>query len=172
MTIDKSKMVDSGGRPLTQSLFLEMGYTEFAVYTLKEFDYTYKGRVYPSLKALYLKEEDPTEYLFATKHLLGWNHWKRLQGNKELNKHIVEWKEELELKIQAMAVREMQSLCGSESGNFSAAKFLADKGWNKHSAGRPKKNELERDAAIAERVASEFDDDFKRMELHLAVDNG
>lgn len=172
MTIDKNKMVDALGRPLTQSLFLEMGYTDFAVYTLKEFDYTYKGQVYPSLKALFLKEEDPTEYSFATKHLLGWQHWKRLCENKAIRKHVNEWREELELKIQSMAVREMQSLCGSENGNFSAAKFLADKGWNKQTAGRPKKADLERDAAIAERVASEFDEDFKRMELHLAVDNG
>lgn len=170
--IDKEQLQDTMGRPLTQSLFLELGYSEYSVYTLKEHDYTYKGKNYPSLKRLYLKEEDPTEYLFATRHLLGWNHWKRLCENKQIRKHIDEWREELELKIRAMAVREMQSLCGSESGNFSAAKFLADKGWNKQSAGRPKKNELERDAAIAERVASEFDEDFKRMGLVLAVDNG
>lgn len=163
MSIPKEKMQDALGRPLTQSLFLEIGYTDFAVYTLKEYDHTYNGVVYPSLKALYLKEEDPTEYLFATKHLLGWDHWKRLQRNKEVNKYIVQWREELELKIQAMAVREMQTLCGSENGNFSAAKFLADKGWLKRTAGRPSKGDEEKEARIAEHVANEFADDIARL---------
>ena len=74
--IDKALLQDSMGRPLTQSLFLELGYTEHSVYTLKEQDYAYKGKNYPSLKRLYLKEEDVTEYEFATKHLLGWQHWR------------------------------------------------------------------------------------------------
>lgn len=38
--IDKKNFLDNRGRPLTQSLFLEVGYnTEYAYYTLKDFDY-------------------------------------------------------------------------------------------------------------------------------------
>jgi len=37
--IDKSKMVDSMGRPITQSLFLEVGYSDMAIFTLKENNY-------------------------------------------------------------------------------------------------------------------------------------
>lgn len=166
--IDKSKLVDNLGRPLTQSLFLEIGYSDYAVYTLKEWDYEYKGKVYPSLKSLYLKEEDPTEYNFATRHLLGWNHWKRLCENKQLAVHINEWREELELKIRSQAVRDMMNLCASESGNFSAAKFLADRGWDKRAAGRPSKKEREQHLRIEERLSAEFEDDLKR----LGVTNG
>lgn len=162
--IDKSKMIDPMGRPLTQSLFLEIGYSEYAVYTLKEFDHEYKGKLYPSLKKLYLKEEDPTEYAFAEKHLLGWQHWRRLCENKVIAKHIDEWREELELKIRSQAIRDMQNLCASESGNFSAAKFLADRGWEKRSAGRPSKAEKERHLRIEERIHEEFSADIKRME--------
>lgn len=166
--IDKQKLTDTLGRPLTQSLFLEMGYSEYAVYTLKEYDYPYKGKHYPSLKKLFLAEEDPTEYSFATKHLLGWNHWKRLCENKQLAKHFEEWREELELKIRSQAVRDMMNLCASESGNFSAAKFLADRGWDKRAAGRPSKKEREQHLRIEERLSAEFEDDLKR----LGVTNG
>lgn len=163
--IDKSKMVDSMGRPLTQSLFLEVGYSEYAVYTLKEYDHTYNGVVYPSLKALFLKEEDPTEYEFASRYLLGWQHWKRLNDNKVLAKHFEEWREELELKIRSQAVKDMMSLCASESGNFSAAKFLADRGWEKRGAGRPSKAEKERHKRIEDKIADEFASDVARLSL-------
>lgn len=161
--IDKSKLVDTMGRPLTQSLFLEVTYSEYAVYTLKEFDYEYKDKIYPSLKKLYLKEEDPTEYTFAEKHLLGWQHWKRLCENKVLRKHIEEWREELELKIRSQAIRDMVNLCASENGNFSAAKFLADRGWEKRGAGRPSKAEQERHNRIEDRIQEEFAADVARM---------
>lgn len=162
--IDKTKLLDTMGRPLTQGLFLEIGYGEYAVYTLKDWDYTYKGVVYPSLKRLYLQEEDPTEYSFAEKHLLGWQHWKRLCENKMIAKHIEEWREELELKIRCQAIRDMQNLCASESGNYSAAKFLADRGWEKRAAGRPSKAEKERHLRIEERINEEFSADIKRLE--------
>lgn len=161
--IDKSELVDTMGRPLTQSLFLEIGYSDYAVYTLKEFDYTYKGKLYPSLKKLYVTEEDPTEYVFAEKHLLGWQHWKRLCENKVLAKHIEEWREELELKIRSQAVRDMMNLCASESGNYSAAKFLADRGWEKRAAGRPSKAEKEKHTRVEERIAQEFEADVIRL---------
>lgn len=161
--IEKDRLVDTMGRPLTQSLFLEIGYSEYAVYTLKEFDYKYKDKLYPSLKKLYLKEEDPTEYVFAEKHLLGWQHWKRLCENKLIRKHVDEWREELELKIRSQAIRDMQNLCASENGNFSAAKFLADRGWDKRGAGRPSKAEKERQERIQDRIEEEFAADVARM---------
>lgn len=161
--INKEKLQDTLGRPLTQSLFLELQYSEYAVYTLKEDDYVYKNVLYPSLKKLYLKEEDPTEYAFATKHLLGWQHWKRLCENKAIAKHIEEWREELELKLRCQAIRDMQNLCASESGNYSAAKFLADRGWEKRGAGRPSKADKERHLRIEERIDSEFGADIARL---------
>lgn len=164
MSIDKSKLLDGMGRPLTQGLFLEINYnTDFAVYTLKEDDFEYQGKLYPSLKKLYLKEEDPTEYVFATKHLLSWKHWKRLCENVVLRRHIDEWREELELKLRSQAIRDMQSLCSSENGNFSAAKFLADRGWEKRAAGRPSKAEKEKRLAMDDRLKSEFEDDVARL---------
>ncbi|MDB4302068.1 hypothetical protein N9924_00730 [bacterium] len=162
--VDKSKLLDSMGRPLTQSLFLEIGYKfDFAVYSLKDSDHHYRGEVYPSLKRLYLAHEDPTEYDFATTYLLGWNHWKRLNDNKVLRKHFDEWREELELKLRSQAVRDIMDQCANEGGSFQAAKWLADRGWDKRAAGRPSKSEQDKESRIQERIDDEFKDDVVRM---------
>lgn len=169
-TPDKSLMVDINQRPCTQALFLELGYdVRWAMYTLKELDYTYKGKVYPSLKRLFLAMDDPTEYEFATKYLLSWNHWKRITENKQLAPYVAEWRDELELKLRSRAIRDIQALCESENGNYQAAKFLADKGWDKRQAGRPSKAEREKQAAIAEHIKDEFESDVARMDDYRKV---
>lgn len=163
-SIDKSKLKDTNGSPLTQSLFLEIGYnTDYAVYTLKSEDYDYKGNLYPSIKRLYLDIEDVTEYEFATRCFLDWAHWRRIGENKLLIPHIEAWREELEMKVRSRAVRDLINLCGSESGSFQAAKFLADRGWDKRGPGRPSKEELAKRAAIANNIDNDFSADVKRM---------
>ena len=62
--LDKSKFKDSGGRPITQSLFLEIGYTDRAYYTLNDEDKEYNGSTYPSLKKLYLEQKVFQSYLY------------------------------------------------------------------------------------------------------------
>lgn len=166
MKIDKNRLRDSRGHPLTQGLFLEIGYdSETAVYTLKDEDHTHKGKVYPSLKRLYLECEDPTEYAFSKDYLLGWSHWKRLQENKAIRKHIDEWREELELKIRSQAVRDIINLSANEGAGFQAAKWLADRGWDKRAAGRPSKKEKEMENSFNARIEEEFNADFERLKL-------
>ena len=161
MEIDKSRLVDSTGRPLTQSLFLEIGYTDFAVFTLKDQDFDYNGKQLPSLKRLYLEFEDPTEYDFANTYLLGWRHWKRMNENKILKKHFEEWREELEYRMRSKGVRSL--LKSATNGNFQAAKFFVDRGWDKRQAGRPSKAELEKEKAFQERVSEEYGGDVVRL---------
>ena len=119
------------GTWVTQSLFLEIGYKlDLAVFTLADEDKEYKGKTYPSLKRLYLEMEDPTEYLFATTHLGGWGHWKRMLKNKILAQHIEEWQEELQLKLKAQGVSSMinEAKMGGR-GQATAARWLASNGW-------------------------------------------
>lgn len=163
--IEKNKLLDDQGRPLTQGLFLEINYDEkYAVYTLKDYDHEWNGKTYPSLKKLYLETEDPVEYRFVSLHLASWNQWQRLLANKIIRKHIDEWREELRLKLMSAGVRELQMLARSENGNFQAAKFLAECGWDKRRAGRPSKEELEKALAMENRVQEDFDADIKRLE--------
>lgn len=165
MIVDKSKLRDVNGNPMTQGLFLEIGYnTDLAIFSLKDYDHTYKDVLYPSLKKLYLEEEDPTEYIFAEKYLLGWQHWKRMNDNAILSRHFQTWREELEIKLRAMAVRALRDMCQSENGNFQASKFLADRGWDKNKIGRPSKEELAKRERIGEKVDNEFKADIKRLE--------
>ena len=163
MKIDKSKLKDTMGRPITQSLFLENGYnTELAVYTLKDEDHEHKGTTYISLKQLFLEMEDVTEYEFANEYLLGWSHWKRLNANKLMTKHFEEWREELELRLRAQGIRAIIDQSADDKG-FQAAKYLAEKGWDKRTAGRPSKNEKLKEERMQMRVEDEFQGDIARM---------
>lgn len=157
--VDKAELKDVTGRPLTQSLFLEHNYSDYAQFTLNDEDKTYKGRVYPSLKKLFLEMADPTEYQFAKKHLLGWKHWKRLNENKALRPEFDEWREELEIMLRSegiLAIAEM-------TDNFQAQKFLAEKGWEKRGAGRPPKSK-EDSQNVEDRIAEELKDTLVRMD--------
>jgi len=159
--IPREKMQDEGGRPYTQSLFLEIGYTENSIYTLKDIDHLYRGKIYPSLKRMYLEAEDPTEYDFATKHLLGWSHWQRLCENKTVRKHIDEWREELELKLRSRAVQQM--IKNAAMGKVQAQQWVANKGWSGRIAGRPSKAEIDSEKKFQSRVADEYTADVVRL---------
>ena len=161
--LDKSKMLDTMGRSITQSLFLEIGYTESAMFTLKEDDYKYKGKIYPSLKRLYLEEEDPTEYEFASKYLLGWKHWQRILDNKSVREHIDEWREELEVKLRSRGVKAL--MLSAEAGNHQSAKWLADRGWDLRAAGRPSKAEKENELKKQTNIIDEFKADSARLSV-------
>jgi hypothetical protein len=157
----KADLVDTSGRPVTQSLFLEIGYSDMAVYTLKDDHYTYNDKVYPSLKRLYLEAADPTEYEFANKFLLGWRHWKRLCENKQIRKHIDEWREELEMKLRCQGVKAM--LMSAQSGNYQAAKWMSDRGWEARGAGRPSKEDIEREKKFQARISEDYSADVVRL---------
>ena len=160
--MDKSKLKTSNGVPLTQGLFLEIGYNEHAIFTLKGDDYLYNNKSYPSLKKLYLDMSDPNEYEFATTYLLGWDHWQRICNNKVLSKHINNWRYELELKLRSEAVKLIRSKAKSESG-INAAKWLAEKGWDKKEVGRPSKEEIARELKIHTDISNEFGADVLRL---------
>lgn len=161
--MDKSNLRATNGIPLTQSLFLEIGYSDYAVFTLKDEDYEYNGKVHPSLKRLYLEMEDAGEYEFATTYLLGWKHWQRLCENKQVAKHIEEWRYELELKLRSEAIKLIRAKAVSEKG-INAAKWLAERGWDKRGAGRPTKAEVDHERKFQADVVNLFDEDLKRIE--------
>lgn len=158
---NKADLVDTAGRPITQSLFLELGYSDMAVYTLKDEDYVYNDKYYYSIKRLYLEIADPTEYEFANLYLLGWKHWKRLCENKAIRRHIDEWREELEIKLRCQGVKSM--MLSAASGNYQASKWLSDRGWESRGAGRPSKEEVEREKKFQARADEEYGADIHRL---------
>ena len=163
MGMDKSKLIDAMGRPLTQGLFLEHNYDiEKAVYTLKSEDYEYKGVVYPSLRKRYMESDDPTEYSFVSQWLVDWKHWLRLCDNKAIREHIEEWRLEMEMKMRSAGVKEM--IRNAKSGSPMAAKWLYDKGWDLRSAGRPSKDEINKEKNILLRISEEYAADVERLQ--------
>lgn len=159
--MDRDTLTDNSGKPLTQGLFLEIGYGETSIYTLKDNDHGYGGRVLPSIKRLYLEMEDVTEYEFANRYFLGWSHWQRICNNKVLRKYIDEWRVELELKLRARAAKLMVQQ--AEGGSYQAVKWLADRGWDVKKAGRPTKEDIESEKKAMAKVESEYGADIVRL---------
>lgn len=157
-----NKFKDSQGKWLTQSLFLEFKWNEDALYTLGDSDKEYKGRILPSIKRLYIELGDVTEYEFANEHFGGWNHWKKLRGNKAIAKHIDEAKDELELKLMATGVKQIIEHAKGDKG-YQAAKWLADRGWDTRKAGRPSKDEVEGELKKQAQDADEYSADVLRF---------
>lgn len=162
-SITREMLLDSEGRPLTQSLFLEVGYSDSAIYTFKEVDHVYNGKKYISLKKRFLEIDDPTEYEFATTYFLSWKHWMRICDNKLLRAQIDEWREELEMRMRSRAVKQAMQAAASPSGNFQAAKWLVDKGWDPKRPGRPSKDDLAQETRIREKMSDEYSEDIQRL---------
>ena len=161
MTIKKELMIDTMGKFRTQSLFLELGYGDEAVYTFKDQDHELNGKKYISLKRLYLEMEDPTEYEFAIACFVNWKHWQRLCENKLIRRYIDEWRDELEVKLRSRGVK--SALFAAQEGNYQAAKWLADRGWSTRGAGRPTKAEVEREKKIQAGISDEYEADVIRL---------
>lgn len=157
----QEQMLDKMGKFRTQSLFLELGYSDEAIFTLKDNDYEYEGRPLLSLKRLYLEMEDPTEYTFATEILMGWRHWQRMCENKAIRVHIDEWRDELEVKLRCKAVGD--AIKAARTGNFQAAKWVADRGWINRGAGRPSKADVQHEKQVQARIDQEYNGDVVRM---------
>ena len=158
---------DHKGQWLTLALFFETrgAVTEIPPkYTLKDDDH--KGL--PSLKRLYLETNHVPEYEydFATEHLGGWKHWKRLQASPILREHINEWKEELTIKIKASAMRNIIASAYAEGAvGLQASKYLSDQGYKGTGRGRPSKEEKMALAKQEARVDLELEEDLKRIGL-------
>jgi hypothetical protein len=167
VTWTKEDLKDSRGYPLTQSLFLEINYSDYAVFTFNNEPKEYNGKIYPSLRQYYLDIADPTEYQFAKQCLLGWDHWKRISGSDLVRKEVNQWREELEVALRSEGVMAIIDATAQEGGNFQAAKWLTEKGWEKNKVGRPSKAEADAEKRIASRVNDAFKADVIRMKDHM-----
>ena len=116
-------------------------------------------------RATFVALDDPTGYLWAVKYLGDYNHWKELMKAKWFRDAYIQWREELELKLQTQGLLVMKEL--AENGNPQAAKFLANKEWNKNTSGRGRPSKVEIQGALREEVrkATVEDEDMVRIGL-------
>lgn len=154
-----TKYKGSAGHWLGKLLFLEtcQGKTDKVLYSLKSEDRVYNNKEYPSIRKIYIQLSDPTEYRIATEYFGGWEHWKVL-CNTILKNVIEDWREELEVKLRAKALKQIRDL--ASEGDRAAAKIILDKGWDKRSAGAPSKqekdNHLQKQAQILQLVENDL----------------
>ena len=162
MSDEKKQFYDTEGRPLTQSLFLEIGYNlDYAIYTFKPYDHHFKGKDYKSIRQLYLDCADITEYEFASKYFIGWHHWKRICENKLVKKQVAEWREELEIRLRCQGVKAV--IANARKGGYQAALWLTKRGWDNRAAGRPSSEDIEKEKKFQARAMSEFSQDAARL---------
>ena len=158
----------SNGKYYTKSLFLEIDYdVDIAMYTLKEEDYEYKGKLYKSFKKRYLEIGDPTEYEHSQRLTDNYKHWKQLVGSThpKIVQLMSECREELEVKLRSQGVAQIASDALEESRTaMTSAKWLADKGWEpKRKAGAPSKAEKKREMKIQTAMEAEIDNIASRL---------
>lgn len=159
-------MKNSSGKWLTKALFFELtpGHRPHACFTLKDEDHVDKksGKVYKSLKKLFLASDDPTEYEFARDHLGGWGHWKEVQQVEALANEIAEWREERDVRMRSVGVRQIIQLA-QEDGSYQASRYLADRGWEEKTAGRPTKQQVKQEARQQAAVKGKVSHDLDRL---------
>jgi hypothetical protein len=154
-----------GGYLLKGLFFEETGSDKSSVsYTLKETDH--EG--FPSLYRLYMETNDPTEYLFATAHLSGWEHWQRLTKCSWFKPYVESWRKELETKFRALALQRISDLAdGKSKDSFAANKFLVSAGWKdapeKRRAGTPSKDEVRQETLRQVDIQKTLLDDYERI---------
>lgn len=175
MTVDEIReyicnSLDDLGRFRTLSLFLEHNWNHDKfqpIFTIKDRDYEKDGVMYISLRRLYLEIGDPTEYDFAVTVFGSWKHWQKLCNNRMFSDMLAEWREELEVKMRSDAIRSIvDSATSPGQGKVAAARYIAEKGWDKRKAGRPTNEQIKREAKIQGKIDSEVADDLSRLGLH------
>lgn len=154
---------------VTKGLFLE-NYTEDranVMYSLSRFD---KDEA-KSLYKLYMAKEDLTEYEFALEYFESWEHWQSIANAAWMKPHLEKWRQELEIKLKSMAVKEMikEATLGGKNA-FQALKWIIDKGWIEKAQGpgrgRPSKEEIKR-AAIEQAFSdTQIKEDIARLGIN------
>lgn len=147
-----------------RALFIETAIDKStALYTLKDEDY--EG--YPSLYRLFMEANDPEEYSFAVQHLGGWQHWKVLRESPWFRQYYDQWREELEVRFRSQAVAKIiKTAEGNTKDTLAAAKYVAEKGWDKTkpaSKGRPSKEAIKKAAHDIAANTNRLEADLERI---------
>jgi len=168
MIFEREQLIDHIGAYRTQSLFFETNKSKLTpIMTLKTYDLEYKGVILPSLYKVYMEQADPTEYAVAMEVFGSWKQWNKILGNKELRGVIDDWRIELEVKLRSEAIHALANTAINEgSKGTAAAKYLAERGWEKRKAGAPSKAEVKREMKVATRVSDDVTDMLKSLDLH------
>ena len=156
---------NSRGALRTHALFYDITYDpEIAMYCLKGHDMKKDGKVFLSLKQLYLSYEDITEYEFAVNCFEGWHHWLAVSQNRDVAKQLDQWREELEIKFRSKAIKSIANQAlDPNKPSYQAAAFIADRKWIQNGKGAPTKDQVEGERKRQAFINDEVEDHINRM---------
>ena len=142
---DRLQLLDSTGRRLTSGLFDELANPDSAIKPLFKLS---------EWRDAYIAIADPTDYKAAL-HLIGdWEHWQYLMGQcQAFVVEVKKWREEVAVKLASEAIVNLREQAKKPTG-IGAAKWLAERGFQGKTIGRPKKNTEE---------SGRISDDYKRV---------
>jgi hypothetical protein len=168
---EKNPFKSEGGVYYLKPIFYEHDLSEnkdVALYTLKDQDHEVNGKVYPSLRRLYIETGDLTEYEFVNLFLGGWPHWKRLQACTWFQPYLEEWREELEVKLRSEALAKVVDISKAKQhpSHYQAAKYVVDKGWQpkeKQQTGPKTREKIREEAEKIHNSNVEVLEDWKRI---------
>lgn len=171
---DDSLLKDKQGRFRTQSLFWEYKQLPYPFFwTLHEHDIVKDGETIPSLRKIYVSYDHipEHEYEFAMDMFNSWEHWLRLQNSEMLMPHIRMWREELNIKLKALAVSKLVKAV--KNGDVVAAKYVSEGKYSEEvKRGRPSKEERERRLRESQRLLNDVEEDEKRVLSMVGRKNG
>jgi hypothetical protein len=171
-----SLMKDDRNVIRTTSLFFESkreeNPTNVPIFTLKDFDYSADGVVYIALKPIYFSYEHiPNfEYDFAMDVFGSWEIWIK-QTKSSLRNEFQAWRDELDIKIKAKAIKSMmEASLSNDAKGVAAAKYLADKGYVEGGTkrGRPSKEDVERERKQQADIRDTLASDMERLGMSIA----
>lgn len=168
-----SKYRDANNRMRTESLFKEMSTPDLVasgylpVWTLKQ---EHEPEGLPSMHRLYVEEADLTEYKFALATLGSWEHWLRLKRAPFFKQHYDAMREELEARMESQGFNTMREMAtGKGPIAAQAAKWLAERGWERTAGkrGRPSKADVTRAAKELASDTKTTNEDAERLGLRI-----
>jgi hypothetical protein len=164
----KGPFKNAQGVYLTRQLFVELSDSErnWCLYSLRPDDYTIDGKVYPSLRRLYVELGDESEYEFAKRYFDGWTHWQRLVNSPWFMEYLKPIRSELQAKLMSDALKHIRKKAAS--GDYHANKYLYERGLvSTNPVGRPSKAKIQQEAEKLVQDKSYFDEDIKRLQEFL-----
>lgn len=124
---------------------------------------------YISARKTFVELGDPTGYKWAMKYLGDYEHWIYLMKSPWFREAYETWMNELNQKQLSEAIEVIKdiALSGDSKSALPAARYLAEQGWKKPTAGRPSKQTIAAELQRAMRQKTEEDDDADRIGLKV-----
>lgn len=162
---ERDKFRGFGSKWLTQGLFFEYGIPPYerVLYTTQTWDKEYKGKTYPSLHKLYVEMEDVAEFEFANTYFECYEHWLRIKALPFFKEHYAAMVNELNAKLRSKALHAMLTQLKDGTASQATLKYLADEDYNRKSAGRPSREQIDTEVKHQATLHTIYSNDLDRI---------